>query len=69
MEFRSCHQPKAWLLDIGKVIVGVVGDVVSLHVERVVGGDPLHLKVKVAVGAETLALTCLGVVELTFAFF
>ena len=59
----SCHEPYAGLLDVGKVVVCMAGEVVGLRIQRVVGCLPLHFEVERSVGSIGLALVCLDVLE------
>ena len=60
------HEPDAGLLNVGEIVVFVVGQVVGLSVEGVVWLLPLELEVERGKGAETLGLSRLGIVELPF---
>lgn len=62
----TSHEPHPWLLDVGEVVVGVVGEVIGLGIECVVGCLPLEFEVECAESAKGLALVRFYVVELAF---
>lgn len=45
----SCHYPQARLLDGGKVVVAMAGEVVSLHIDAILLGIPHQLAIHLGV--------------------
>ena len=67
--FGSSHEPHTGLLDVGKVIVCMAGEVVCLCIQRVVVVLPLHFEVERSEGSVGLSLVCPGILEFAFSVF
>lgn len=65
----TSHEPHTWLLDVCEVVVGVVGEVIGLGVECVVGCLPLEFEVECAESAKGLVLVRFYIIKFAFAVF